>query len=412
MKKTLASTIVISLIIVIGTVIAILYAQGYRITGSTGAPILQESGLLALTSKPEGASVYIDDNLTTATDDTIYLDEGTYDVRVEKDGYFPWKKTVTIKKGVVSNFQIRLFPATPKLDPITRSGVNNPVVDPSGRLITYTVNSGQLKNHGIYTLNMANRPINPFGSATTQLVSDIEGIFDSSLLTFSPSGSELLASTAASQKFLLAPNASGQDPENVTVILNQIQEDWEEQAEEVYEDKIQALPSKLRPFARENFTGIQLSPGNEKVLYTASNSAQMPPIVTSTIPGQNPTEEDRNLQEGDIYVYDTKDDKNYLLFNVSEIDPTPTGTTDNIDDVLTPPAPPKFIWHPTSSNLFYVRDGKINVIEYDGTNRTTLYAGPFQNNFIYPWPDGSSLVILTNLNLPDSSPNLYSLSLE
>lgn len=407
MRRTVVSTVIISLLVIIGTVITILYAQGYRLGDTGNAILLKETGLLSLTSKPEGARVLINGNLTTATDDTINLDEGTYEVRVEKDGYFPWIKNVDIKKGVVSNFQIRLFPSTPELDPITRSGIQNPTVDPSGRFISFTVPQGQLKNRGIYTLDMTSRPIIPFGSSTTQLVSDIEGNFSGSLLSFSPGGTEILATTSGEliQTFLLRPNSSSQIPENVTVTLNQIQIEWNEEAEEVLEDKIRALPSRVRGFARENFTDISLSPGNEKILYEASASAQMPRFIKKDIPGRNPTEEDRELKTGNVYVYDTKEDKNYLLYEAK-----PNEENDEKDE--TPNSKPKFIWHPTASYLFYATDEKINVTEYDGTNRTTLYAGPFVDNFIYPWPDGSSLVILTNLNLPDSLPNLYSLSLE
>ena len=419
-RKAVLSTVVISLLVVIGTVIAILYAQGYRLRDNNGAGILQETGVLAITSVPEGARVLVNGNLTTATDDTINLDEGTYDIKVEKDGYFPWQKTVQIEKGVVANFQVQLFPATPDLDPITRSGVSTPTVDPAGKLISFTVPSGQLKTRGIYTLNMTSRPIIPFGTATTQLVSDVETPFSSSSLIYSPSGTDLLATTSGDllQTFLLNPTQSNQTPQNVTVSLNQIQDEWDIEAAEVYEDKIKALPSKVRPFARQSFENIQLSPGNEKVLYEASRSAEMPIFIKSNIPGRNPTPEDRSLKEGNIYVYDTKEDKNYLIYSKpaeskeEKTIPTITPSEENTEEPNPTPFTPFFVWHPTSSYLFYTDDGKIRVIEYDGTNKTTIYAGPFQDNFLYPWPDGSSLVILTNLNLEGTPPNLYSLSLE
>lgn len=421
-RKAALSTVVISVLVLLGTVIAILYAQGYRLRDNNGSGILQETGVLAITSVPEGARVLVNGNLTTATDDTINLDEGTYDIKVEKDGYFPWQKTVQIEKGVVANFQVQLFPATPDLDPITRSGASTPTVDPAGKLISFTVPTGQLKTRGIYTLNMTSRPIIPFGTATTQLVNDTESPFSSSKLIYSPSGTDLLASTSGDllQTFLLNPTQSNQTPQNVTVSLSQIQNEWDIEAAEVYEDKIKALPSKVRPFARQSFNNIQLSPGNEKVLYEASRSAEMPLFIKSKIPGRNPTQEDRNLKEGNIYVYDTKEDKNYLIYtpqvsSEEDSDETEDSESENYQSSLvngTSNVVPTFVWHPTSSYLFYTDDGKIRVIEYDGTNKTTIYAGPFQDNFLYPWPDGSSLVILTNLNLEGTPPNLYSLSLE
>ena len=51
-------------------------------------------------------------------------------------------------------------------------------------------------------------------------------------------------------------------------------------------------------------------------------------------------------------------------------------------------------------------------MSFDTTNKTTLFAGAFDPDFVTPWPDGSSVVILTNLN-PDASDelNLYAVKL-
>jgi hypothetical protein len=51
-------------------------------------------------------------------------------------------------------------------------------------------------------------------------------------------------------------------------------------------------------------------------------------------------------------------------------------------------------------------------MEYDRTNWTTLYSGPFDGSFLAPWPGGGRLVILTNLNPGQAKlPNLYTLNL-
>jgi hypothetical protein len=51
-------------------------------------------------------------------------------------------------------------------------------------------------------------------------------------------------------------------------------------------------------------------------------------------------------------------------------------------------------------------------VEYDNTNRIALYAGPFNKEFVYPWPDGRKLVIVTNLNAALSLPNLYTVDVK
>jgi len=68
-------------------------------------------------------------------------------------------------------------------------------------------------------------------------------------------------------------------------------------------------------------------------------------------------------------------------------------------------------WFPDSKHLLFVQDGKIKIMEYDGQNSTTVYSGPFANDFVYPWPDGSKLIIKTSFS-PDSPDNLYVIDLK
>jgi len=42
----------------------------------------------------------------------------------------------------------------------------------------------------------------------------------------------------------------------------------------------------------------------------------------------------------------------------------------------------------------------------------TLYAGPFIDHYVFPWPDGSKIVILTNLSNPSVAPTLYTIGLK
>src|SRR3990172_5310980 len=63
-------------------------------------------------------------------------------------------------------------------------------------------------------------------------------------------------------------------------------------------------------------------------------------------------------------------------------------------------------------NLVLTFDCKIDIMEYDRTNWVTVYQGPFAEGFIAPWPNGSRIIILTNLNPRVSAPpNLYTVNL-
>jgi hypothetical protein len=68
-------------------------------------------------------------------------------------------------------------------------------------------------------------------------------------------------------------------------------------------------------------------------------------------------------------------------------------------------------WFPDSKHVLLVEDDRIQIMEYDSQNNTTVYSGPFADNFIYPWPDGSKLIITTAFS-PDSPVNLYAINLE
>jgi len=71
-----------------------------------------------------------------------------------------------------------------------------------------------------------------------------------------------------------------------------------------------------------------------------------------------------------------------------------------------------FQWYPNSTHLLIAYPDRIDVVEADATNWVTLYSGPFDRQFVYPWPDGSKLIILTNLNPASaSSANLYTISI-
>src|SRR3989344_2766887 len=122
MRKMILSTALVLILLICGTVIAVLYATGYRIVPKNGRTVVEGTGLLVLTSKPDGARVYVNNKLTTATDQTINLEPNTYEIKIEKDGYFTWKKKITIKEGEVSQAYALLFPTTPKLEPITTTG--------------------------------------------------------------------------------------------------------------------------------------------------------------------------------------------------------------------------------------------------------------------------------------------------
>lgn len=399
MKKAFFSTFVILILVGCISYGVVLYAKGYRLDFSNkGNQFVAGTGLLVLTSVPNGGRVFIDGNLTTATDNTINLSPGTYSIRIEKDGYFAWSKKVTVKKESVTKTDALLFPSTPKLEAITVLGSANPIIDPTNTLIAYSVSSSTAEQNGIYILTADNRPILSNGTSNTQIASDLQDRFSKANYEFSPDGKQLLAtitlgrasSTSANQTvYLLDTNRLNTTPQNVTVRVKQIKEQWAVLQKALDDKFISSLPKKVQPLALTNFANISISPERDKIMYTASISAQMPLTIVPPLPSTNSTLEDRNLVAGNVYVYQIKEDKNYLLYAPAK------------GEIL-----PEFMWHPSSAHVVFVKDKKIQLMEFDGGNRITVYSGPF-DGFFYPWPNGAGIVIRTNFNDESNPPNLY-----
>ena len=109
MKKILLTLSIFGILIVV-TAGIILYGKGYRLFFDKGRPDVSGTGLLVATSSPDGAQVLVNEHLTTATDNTINLEPGSYNIKIFKQGYFPWEKHLSIEKGVVTKIEALFFP--------------------------------------------------------------------------------------------------------------------------------------------------------------------------------------------------------------------------------------------------------------------------------------------------------------
>ncbi len=411
MKRQILISVSILLLLTFLTGLVILYGKGYRFgTIQNGKPTISKTGLLVATSKPNGAQVFIDGNLTSATDDTIDLIPGEYTVKIQKEGYLAWEKKVRIQKEVVTKAEALLFPAAPRLENITSTGVENPVIDPSGRRIAFRVASQSAKKNGLYVLDMTTTPILTLATSAKQLTDDVTALFSASDYTWSPNGEEIMASISGQLNipyyFLINSSNFNDTPRNITAILSTINDQWESQKQEKEQARLNALPKATRIMIQENFNILSWSPEDDKILYTASRSAALPIIIKPRRIGIDMLRDVRKIENDDVYVYDIKDDVN---FKIKDLD------TSVCEEGSVPQPCPKipFIqWLPDSKHLILTEDNKINIMEYDGMNNTTIYAGPFLNSFVFPWPNSSKLVILTNFNNFSVPANLYTISLQ
>lgn len=401
LKKQLVIPLIILIFLVIGTAFAVFFGRGYKFGFDSNGPIVSGTGLLVATSTPNGAQVFINDHLTTATDNTINLAPGEYEVKIFKEGYFPWHKKIIIKKEAVSKADALLFPTAPKLESITNTGVLTPILDPSRTRLAYLVASQSALKNGIYVLDMTARPILTLQSASSQIANNTINLFASAALSWSPDSKQLLATISDSSynaTYLLDSGALNQSPQDVTETLSAVTTTWDKLKTEKEKAQMDSLAKPLRKVVSEYFKVLQWSDDETKILYEASQSATIPMIIKPALIGTDSTPEVREIKKGQVYVYDIKEDRNYKI-----LDSLPN---------LTNSSPLPIMLHPDSKHLVYVHDGKIDIMEYDGVNQTTIYAGPFVDGYVFPWPDATKLVILTNLGNSNLTPNLYTISLK
>jgi len=358
---------------------------------------------LIITSTPDGAQLFIDDKLISATNNTLNLPPGEYQVEIKKDGFTSWKKTLPIKKELVVKTDAYLFPTFPDLRPLTFTGASNPIVSPDGQKVVFAVSGASADKDGLWILDLADRPLG-FPREPRQIVKSAPRgrDFSDSTYVWSPDSKQILVTfkdrpgiklgQLVEENFLLDANQLNLDTSliDVTQGLTGIYSRWEEEEALRQEAKISKLPKKLLEILEETSQEIIFSPDETKILYTATASASIPEEIIPPLPAANAQPESRDLEPGKIYVYDLKEDKNFYLMDKDE------------SKTLS--------WFPTSKHLFLVQEEKITIFEYDNTNWVDVYTGPFENSFAFPFPAGNKILILTTLG-SDTPPNLYAINL-
>lgn len=383
--------VAILFLLVIGSlgVGASFYARGYRFDFSSFKFL--PNGILVIKSDPTGAQILIDGDLRGATDANLSLSPGDYEVTIQKNGYLPWQKTLTIQKEIVTQITPFLFKTVPSFAPITLTGAYSPVVSADSTKIAYYVplSSAQTDKAkvGLYVLETVSLPIG--FAKEPKMVTD--GTLEGATWQFSPNGQEILLTTNTGVYLL---NTSTFTPQaqrvNIASKLNKTLTQWTSDLKIKNTSLLKELPDQYINFFVRDTMNLSFSPDETKVLYTASSAATFKPNLLKPLPGSSTQKESREVIEGKTYVYDLKEDRNFL---VSE------GNT-------------AVSWFPNSLNLVIAEEGRIVLSDYDGTNRQTIYQGSYVAPSAFSFASTTKIVFLTNLGSDSAIPNLYSLSLK
>lgn len=366
-------------------VVTLLVAQGYQFDFHKRQ--LTPTGILVATSDPDGAAVYLNGELKTATNNSLNLTPGRYLVKIAKDGFTPWQKDITIKSKEVFKTNAFLFPSLPDLSPVTLNGAADPTLSPDGTKIAYQVASASAEKNGVWILDMG-RIFGPdFRQVSSQTYTS---------LAWDPDSKQLLASSSAAT-YLLDTNQNNLQPAPLPAAdTASLLAQWQAAAAAKSAAMTAKLPKTIAAALATSASTLRFSPDDSKILYQATASARLPLVLTSYLPGTDPTPQARNLTATNVYVYDIKEDRNYEISNCKF----------QISNC---------VWFPSSRHLLSYTDHEIAVTEYDGSNRAVIYAGPFVSppaGGVFPWPNWSKIIILTSLNAPTGlGENLYSINL-
>ena len=427
-----------AIMIIGGTYLAVRWAQGdFRVDESEDM-LARETGLLHATSTPKGAEVYIDGKLTSVTDNTIYLSPGSYAVTISKDGYSTWHKNINIQRGLVAQTNATLFPSSPSITSVTYTGVQNPLASPDGSKIVFYTNAASAKSkNGLYVLDVTNLARSP------QQICDDDPDYNLSAATivWSSDSNEILVVTA-SKTFLLNSSrfVNLQSTPDVSLQLTTTLTSWEEDLALREQQFAEKIPLAALDTIREHSKNMYLSPDKTRLLYTATGEASIPDGLIPYLPATNSQPEQRRLTTGQLYIYDSYEDRNYPLgeavatSSAKMLLTTPVPATNvpftanksvihsslqttDLDQTLTnftnyygSPLTREWTWLPDSTHLIRTHDNQIELISFDGTNLITIYSGPFAEGFLLPSPDNNSVLILTSFN-PDGPKNIYAIEL-
>ncbi len=376
-QKSLLIILSVALIVVSSTFLISIFARGYRLDTSSGFK-LKVTGLLSVSSKPKLASVYVNNLLTTATDDTLNLAPGNYQIKITKDGYHSWEKEIQIKPELVNQIEAQLFRSSTELKPLTEHQIINPISSPDATKIVYAVasSSAKSKENGLYLMELTELPL-LMSRNSERLLFPNNSIIDWTKFNFefSPDSKQILASAIDNSSIYLISLDQNQNINNLSDIssrLAQIKKEWQIDKEKIIKDKLIKIPLEIHSFIATSSALLSFNAGEDKFVYQAAQNGQITNLLPSPPPTQSTQLQERNLIKDAFYVYDLKEDTNFLIG----------------DSTLS-----QISWIPYSNNLLFVQNNQVQICDYDATNYKTIYSNSSSPELLLSTPDGYRLII-------------------
>jgi len=378
-------------IAILGLVIA--YARGYRFDFQNRS--LNSTGIIAVSSYPKTAKIYINGLLKGVTDANLTLSPGNYQVEIKKEGYTSWTKSINLKGELVINIDTVLYPINPTLSPLTNLGIIKAIpLEDTNKIIVFT-------ETGVYLFEAGRRPLSFFPPLKTIVKKELflETIdFSTGLVSVSPDLKQAIFEFDQSgEKYAYLLSLEEENQSSLDLSLSEqskqaLIDAWEKQKQANFLKILETYPSDFVKIASDSFKVIAFSPNETKVLYQSLVNIDLPTMTKQPLIATNQAQETKNLKKNGVYVYDKKEDKNYEISNAQSVNSL-------IDQSIQ--------WYFDSRHLVIEEAKKISIVDYDNSNRLAVYSGPFEAKFFTTTSDGK-IIILANLN-PEANklPDLY-----
>ncbi|MCR4330096.1 MAG: PEGA domain-containing protein [Candidatus Roizmanbacteria bacterium] len=434
-KKTVYLGLIAGSVIVISYGV-LMFAKGYRFNTQTRE--VHAQGVLVANSYPNNSQLFINGKYADLTPHTIYLNPGTYTVRIEKEGYTPWEKTYTVERESVYRTDALLFLKNASLSPLTDRGLISPALSPDDTSVVYISNDTSLntqilpndeEKNGIFYATINSKTLSIFKNKKLLLPSSLfppNIDITKTMFIYSPTGKNILTFLKnADNEIISVRMLSLTDPGSsldVTYSYQTLLESWYEQNTELELKLVDSRPKAIRQLLSEKAKLIDISPDKKKILYIAKTTYTIPITIKPPLKGSSPIAEKRTIETGDLYVYNSKEDKNYLLAVLDST--TQKKMLNNLQQVENPgQITPEILimssklfdqifWYSDSEHVIIVHNDTIEALEYDGTNKIIIYSGPFEKELYTTTSDGK-IVILTNFNPKRNElPDAYAVSIK
>ncbi len=389
-KKHIVQSLVTALVLLLITTGLFLYTSGYRLSkprNETGNNQIQvrRTGMIGAKSIPEGANVYLNGDLVTATDDTIsnLRPQEKYVLTIRKSGYVEWKKTIEVFPELVTDITAVLVSMTPRLEPLTNTGAAHPSMAPSLSRIAFF--STDTEAPGIWVIPLVNVGLDLFKSNANNILEDTlyNQFSKGTNIEWSPDEKQLLITVPENEvDAYYIVDIEGNTAES-TESPELLRKSWLEKEIKIRTEVIKAIdvPSDIKQIAlREDSLW---SPDNKKFLYRLRTNGMI----------------------------------EYRVYNMEK--PLPVGEKSQtlVFSTKVTDTQPKIAWYADSYHLILTegdivgtKRGKISIVRIDGTNKTEIYSNSLHSDQVFSSPGGDKLIISTSFTSDDQT-NLYTVGI-